>query len=112
MPGISVASAKPPKMGPKVLSHIEIHPTLGGGHSIKHVYSGYQHDAKEYQLGPDESVRAANHVARHTGLPLNGRAEPEEDEEDDNNAEPEKAPRKAAVRGAGSMHENARAART
>jgi hypothetical protein len=112
MAGIVAASAKPPKVGPKVLSHIEIHPKLGGGHIVKHVFSGYQHDPREFQFGADEGDRAAAHIARHTNLPLNGRAEDEPDDEATGNAEKQTAKELPAVRGVGSMHKNARAART
>jgi hypothetical protein len=57
------------KKAPKTLVHLEIHPTLGGGHMVRHVYSGYAHEPKEYKFGKDEGERAMAHVARHTGLP-------------------------------------------
>jgi hypothetical protein len=77
-----MAEAKPPKKGPKVVSHLEIHPQLGGGHVVKHVYSGYQHDPREVKFGPKEGARAAAHVARYAGLPGGGGGEePAEEEE-------------------------------
>lgn len=74
MSGIVAAESARSKKGPKVLSHLEIHPQLGGGHVVKHVYSGYEHDARPYSFGKDEGARAAAHIARHAGLPGGGGA--------------------------------------
>lgn len=104
------AEGRAPKKGPKVLSHIEIHPRMGGGHQIKHVYEGYQHEPRTYEFEEDEGDRAAAHIVRHTGISgnaLNARAE-EEEEGDEDTMEKNKAPRKRAVKAEGSMHENAR----
>lgn len=109
--GIATAEAARPKKGPKTLSHIEIHGQLGGGTMIKHVYSGYQHDPREYKFGEDEGDRAAAHIARHTNLPLNGRAENEENADEDDE-ERQSAREEKPMKGAGSRHGNARAART
>jgi hypothetical protein len=111
MAGIQVAEAKLPKKGPRVLSHIEIHPAMKGGVTVKHVYSGYQHDPREYNFGEDEGDRAAAHIARHTGLPLQGRAEDEQNA-DEGDEEKQTAKELPAVKGVGSMHKNARAAHT
>ena len=69
MAGIVAAESVKSKRGPKVLQHLEIHPQLGGGHIVKHVYDGYEHEAKPYQFGKDEGERAMKHIARHAGLP-------------------------------------------
>jgi hypothetical protein len=76
---MQVAETSKAKKQPKVLSHIEIHPQLGGGHIVKHVYSGYEHEPRPYKFGKDEGGRAAAHIARHAGLP--GATEPGEGEE-------------------------------
>ena len=62
------------KKGRKALEHLEVHPVLGGGHMIKHVYSGYGHEPKEYKFKPSEGAKALAHVARHAGLPPGGGA--------------------------------------
>jgi hypothetical protein len=82
MAGIAVAEGKPAKKGPKVLSHLEIRPQLGGGHIVKHVYEGYQHEPRPYSFEEGEGQRALAHIARHTGLSehLNGGAEEEPSE--------------------------------
>ena len=84
MPGVTVVEGKVPgkgqRTGPKVLAHIEIHPKMGGGHMVKHVYSGYQHEPKEYSFKKDEGERAMAHIARHAGLPMGeGSGEGEEE---------------------------------
>jgi hypothetical protein len=72
MGGIEVAEAKR-KKGPKTLDHLELHPKLGGGHIVKHVYSGYEHEPKEYKF--NESGKGAGgehitaHLEKHAGLP-------------------------------------------
>ena len=66
--GIAMAEGKPPKKGPKTLSHIEIHPQLGGGHVVRHVYSGYQHEPREYKFSKEQGRRFTSHVLRHAGL--------------------------------------------
>lgn len=65
----------------KTLSHLEIHPALGGGVNVKHVYHQYEHEPRNYKFGPDEDQRALSHIARHAGL-TGGEAakEPEEEE--------------------------------
>ena len=35
------AESTKPKRGKKVLAHLEIHPKLGGGHMVRHVYHGW-----------------------------------------------------------------------
>ena len=76
MSTIQVAEAKKPKSTPKTLSHLEIHPQLGGGHVVKHVYSGYQHEPKEYKFNEDGKAKGGEHIvshlAKHAGLPSPG----------------------------------------
>lgn len=54
----------------KTLSHIEIHPKLGGGHTVRHVYRGYSAEPKDHSFGPNEGSKFAAHLAKHTGVPL------------------------------------------
>ena len=62
------------KKAPKHTSHLEIHPKLGGGTTIKHVYSSYEHQPREYHFGEGEGHRALAHIARHAGLPMEAKA--------------------------------------
>jgi hypothetical protein len=79
MAGIQVAEAREKKQ-PKVLAHIEIHPQLGGGHIIKHVYQGYQHDPAQVQFDEDgkregkgsNGEHIVTHLMKHAGLPATG----------------------------------------
>jgi hypothetical protein len=69
---IQVAESSKPKRAPKVLDHLEISPRLGGGHVIKHVYTGYSNDPKEYQFNKDGVAKGGEHIsshlAKHAGL--------------------------------------------
>ena len=73
MPSIQVSESSKPKKSPQTLSHLEIHPKLGGGHVVKHVYSGYDHQPKEYSFNKDGKAKGgehiADHLAKHAGLP-------------------------------------------
>jgi hypothetical protein len=93
MSGIAVAESTARKKGPKTLDHLEIHPQLGGGHIVKHVYTGYEHDAKEVKFNADGKSQGGEHImkhlTKHAGLPLMSNAEgngdetePEEQESD------------------------------
>lgn len=53
---------------PKTLSHIEVHPAMGGGVTVKHVYPGFDHDPEEHQFGPDEKSEAIGHIVEHGGF--------------------------------------------
>jgi hypothetical protein len=107
--GIATVEGKAPKKGPKMLDELRIKRSLNGGHSITHHYEGYQHEPKTYSFGPQDKARAAAHVARHAGFPLEGGAE-EEENADEDTAETQSAKEMAPVKGAGSKHNNARVA--
>ena len=70
---IQIAETSKPKRAPKALSHLEIHPRLGGGHVVKHVYTGYSNDPKEYQFNKEGVAKGGEHIgdhlAKHAGLP-------------------------------------------
>ena len=65
------------KRSRKSIDHLEVHPKLGGGHTVKHVYSAYEHEPREYHFGPGQGAAAAAHIARHAGLPSAGESEAE-----------------------------------
>lgn len=70
---IQVAETSKAKRAPKALSHLEIHPRLGGGHVVKHIYTSYEHPSKEYQFNKDGVAKGGEHIAdhlgKHAGLP-------------------------------------------
>ncbi|MCU1338832.1 MAG: hypothetical protein JWO19_4413 [Bryobacterales bacterium] len=70
---IQVAETSKAKRAPKTLSHLELHPKMGGGHIIKHVYSGYEHQSKEYSFNKEGKAAGGEHIsshlAKHAGLP-------------------------------------------
>lgn len=80
---VSVESTKP-KRTAKVLAHLEIHPKLGGGHIVKHVYEGYDQQPKSVKFNEQgksqggETIQA--HLAKHAGLPPGGEAPAEQQE--------------------------------
>lgn len=83
-------SSSPKKKSRKTVDHLELHPQLGGGHIVKHVYSGYEHDPKEVKFNAEGKSQGGEHVmahlAKHGGLPAmaagegSGEAEGEEEE--------------------------------
>jgi len=90
MGGIQVAEAKP-RRGPKTLDHLELHPKLGGGTIVKHVYTDYSHEPKEVHFNEDGVSKGGGHIVdhliKHGGLPKpegyeNGAAEAEPEEQD------------------------------
>lgn len=82
MGGIQVAeTSAAKKRSKKTLDHIEIHPKMGGGHIVKHSYSGYDHEPKEVQFNADGNAAGGEHILshlqKHAGLPgLERTAEP------------------------------------
>jgi hypothetical protein len=46
---------------------------MGGGHIVKHVYTGYEHEPKEVEFNADGVARGGEHIAshlkKHAGLP-------------------------------------------
>ncbi len=69
---IAVETSKP-KAQPKVLAHVEIHPQMGGGHIVKHVYTSYSHEPKTYSFNKNGVAKGGEHIAahltKHAGLP-------------------------------------------
>lgn len=67
------------KKPPKVVSHLEVHPSMGGGHAVHVVHThGYEHPpmVKEFE-GPHEPVslpkgHVLGHLAEHMGIPTKG----------------------------------------
>ena len=70
---IQTAETAKPKAGKKAVAHIEIHPKLGGGHMIRHVYHGFGHEPKEVHFNADGKSQGGeqvlHHVSKHAGLP-------------------------------------------
>ena len=64
------SSGKRAERKQKTIDHIEIHPKLGGGHIVKHVYTGYSAEPEDKSFGPKEGKSFAAHLAKHTGVPL------------------------------------------
>jgi hypothetical protein len=64
------SSGKRTERKQNTLDHIEIHPKLGGGHIVKHAYTGYSAEPKEHSFGQKENKSFAAHLAKHTGVPL------------------------------------------
>jgi hypothetical protein len=73
MAEIQVAEARKPRKSPQTLDHLELHPQLGGGHIVKHVYSGYGHQPKEYKFNEEGVAKGGEHIVahlvKHAGLP-------------------------------------------
>ena len=76
MPEIQVAespTSKKTAKARKTVDHLEIHPKMGGGHIVKHVYSGYEHEPKEVHFNEDGKSQGGEHILshlqKHAGLP-------------------------------------------
>lgn len=86
MPGIQVAETSKPKRSPKTLSHLEVHPKLGGGHVVKHVYSGFGHEPKEVHFNESGRGKGGEHITahltKHAGLPAWEHTDASETEEE------------------------------
>jgi len=87
---LQAESATPKKKaGRKTVDHLEIHPKMGGGHIVKHVYSGYEHDPKEVHFNEAGTSQGGEHIMahlrKHAGLP----AEEEYDKHDTSETEEE-----------------------
>jgi len=84
MAGIQVAESTAKKRSPKTLDHLELHPQLGGGHIVKHVYTGYDHESKEVKFNAEGKSQGGEHIMKHLmkhgGIPLMTNAEGNGDE--------------------------------
>jgi len=85
---IQTAETSKPKRGKKTLDHIEIHPKMGGGHIVKHVYTDYQHEPKAVEFNKDGKAQGGEHILshlkKHAGLPgLESYDEKDESETED-----------------------------
>jgi len=71
----------------KVLDHLELHPKMGGGHIVKHVYTDYEHKPLEVHFNKKGIAKGGEHIiahlTKHGGLPPyeKNEEEPEEPEE-------------------------------
>ena len=87
-----MASTFKEKKQPKVISHIEIHPAMDGGHDVHTVHThSYDHpDKVKHHAGPHESVALPNghvlhSIAKEMGIETTGAGagaeEPQSDKE-------------------------------
>lgn len=86
---IQVAESSKGKKAPKTISHLEIHPRLGGGHVVKHVYQSYEHPTRNVEFNKEGVAKGGEHImahlAKHAGLP----STPEEGYEEHDESETE-----------------------
>lgn len=92
MAGIQVAESTKHKTPPKVLDHLEIHPKMGGGHIVKHVYSSYDHPSKEVHFNEEGKAKGGEHImahlSKHAGIePHDGKEEYDEHAESETEEE-------------------------
>jgi hypothetical protein len=76
MAAIQTAESATPKkkaVARKTVDHLELHPKMGGGHIVKHVYTGYDHEPKEVHFNEDGKSQGGEHImahlTKHAGLP-------------------------------------------
>lgn len=93
MATVQVAESSKAKKGPKVLDELRIKPKLGGGTTVVHHYTDYQHEpmtvpfnAEGKREGKGGGEHIISHLMKHAGLPaMSGKAgesTPAEDEEE------------------------------
>lgn len=61
---IQAATAKA-KKAQRTLAHIEIHPALGSGHMVRHVYAGFGHEPKEVKFNSAGRAQGGEHIVDH-----------------------------------------------
>jgi hypothetical protein len=94
MSEIQVAESSTPTKrarAPKVLDHLELHPKMGGGHIVKHVYTDYEDKPLEVHFNKEGKAKGGEHIlshlSKHGGLPglesYDKHAESETDDEID-----------------------------
>jgi len=88
--GIAVAESHKPRRAAKVLKSMTIEPRLGGGHTITHHYTSYQHESEPHEFEEHEGAKALKHIAKHAGMP-----HPQIGEEEDDEPEPKLKDREA-----------------
>ena len=59
---------KAPKKPPKVLEHIRIHPSMGGGVRVEHHHTSYEHPPEIHEFGAKEGGKFHDHIDKHTGM--------------------------------------------
>lgn len=73
MAKVEMAESAGKKKGRKTVDHLELHPQLGGGHIVKHVYSGYEHESEEVPFNKAGKAKGGEHImahlTKHAGLP-------------------------------------------
>ena len=66
----TVATTFKEKKPAKIVSHLEIHPHLGGGHSVHTVHTdNYAHPAVVKKFGAEEGHKLVAHVSGLLGIP-------------------------------------------
>jgi hypothetical protein len=73
---------------PKTLDHLEIHAQLGGGHIVKHIYTGHEYPSQDKEVKFNDAGVAKggehiqNHLDKYAGLPAapGGKHQDKEDE--------------------------------
>jgi hypothetical protein len=82
----SIVSAEARKKPAKVLDHLELHPKMGGGHIVKHIYTSYEHNTHEVHFNEKGTTKGGEHItahlAKHAGLPAYKEASATEAESD------------------------------
>lgn len=56
------------KAAPKVLDHIRVHPSMGGGVRVEHHYTSFEHAPKTHNFEPQDAEKFHAHMSEHTGL--------------------------------------------
>jgi hypothetical protein len=55
----------------KVLEHIRIHPSMGGGVRVEHHFTSYEHPMELHEFGKGDGEKFRDHIEDHTGMSWN-----------------------------------------
>ncbi len=91
----SYIAGKPAReqVAPKMVDHLEIHPTMDSGHRVEVHHTSYEHrPVKKEFAGPHAKVNLPKghvlaHIAEHMGIPVTHRGMQKRDEKESKTAQ-------------------------
>lgn len=57
-----------PKMPAKVMSHMTVHPQMGGGVRVEHHFTSHHHEPAVKTFGKEQGEAFADHMMAKTGM--------------------------------------------
>lgn len=56
------------KLPKKILDHIRVMPSLGGGVRVEHHHTSFDHPPEHHEFKPQDAEKFYTHMEKHTGL--------------------------------------------